>query len=99
MPDRVVRFTEQFFDRLGTLLPEERGAEGRPSITDFLLLGLPAIRDRLATAYERVTMTTADPDVCVYVGVGILIARVAVFVALDVTGSVEAFWIEFDEPS
>ncbi len=99
MPDRVVRFTEQFFAQLEALLPEERGGDGTPSITDFLLLDLPAIRDRLATAYERVTMTTADPDVRAYVGAGILIARVAVFVALDVAGSVEAFWIEFDEPS
>jgi hypothetical protein len=48
VPDRTVRFTEQFFDRLDELLPEQRASDGTPSITDFLLLDLPAIRDRLA---------------------------------------------------
>jgi hypothetical protein len=70
VPDRIVRFTEQFFERLDELLPEQRGAGGTPSITDFLLLDLPAIRDRLAAGYELVTMATADPDVRVYIELG-----------------------------
>jgi hypothetical protein len=41
VPEREVRFTEQFFDRLELLLPSERGADGTPSITDFLLIDLP----------------------------------------------------------
>jgi hypothetical protein len=47
--ERQVRFTEQFFERLDSLLPTERGADGTPSVTDFLLLDLPAVRDRLAS--------------------------------------------------
>ncbi len=96
MAERVVRFTEQFFDRLEAFLPEERGPDGSPSLTDFLLLDLPVIRDRLAADYEGVTMGTDDLDVRVYVGRSILVARVAVYVALDAGNNVEAFWVDID---
>jgi hypothetical protein len=46
--ERSVRFTEGFFDRLEELLPTERGADGTPSITDFLVFEIPGLRDRLA---------------------------------------------------
>ncbi len=92
--ERVVRFTEQFFDRLESFLPEERGADGSPSLTDFLMLDLAVIRDRLATDYESVTLGTDDPDVRVYVGRGILVPHVAVYVALDAGDGVEAFWVD-----
>ncbi|TVR28681.1 MAG: hypothetical protein EA389_00025 [Ilumatobacter sp.] len=96
MPDRIVRFTDQFFDRLDTLLPVERGTDGVPSVTDFLLLDLPAIRDELASNFEDCTLPTDDPDVRVYVGAGVLFRAVAIFVALD-GNSVEAFWVMFDD--
>ncbi len=96
MPERVVRFSEHFFDRLEALFPEERGTDGAPSLSDFLLLDLPVVRDRLATDYEAVTMDTDDPDVRVYIGHGILVPRVAVYVALDDRGNVEAFWVDID---
>lgn len=96
MPERIVRFSDQFFDRLDELLPVERGADGSPSVTDFLMLELPAIRDMLASDFERYTMVTEDPDVRVYVGSGVLFNAVAVFAALD-EDSVEAFWVMFDD--
>ena len=46
--ERQIRFTEQFFDQLDLLLPSERGADGTPSITDFLLIDLPRVRDQPA---------------------------------------------------
>lgn len=95
MPDRQVRFTEQFFDRLETLLPDERDAHGTPSVTDFLLLDLPAVRDRLASDFEHNTLTTDDPDVRVYIGSGILVRRFAIYVALE-ADTVEAFWLTID---
>ncbi len=48
MSDRLVRFTQHFFDRPDELLPSSRGADGSPSATDFLLYDLPRIRDLLA---------------------------------------------------
>ena len=51
--DRQVRFTEEFFERLDVLLPEERGTDGTPSVTDFLVFEVPPIRDRLASRCTR----------------------------------------------
>jgi hypothetical protein len=93
--ERQVRFTEQFFDRIDALLPSERGADGTPSVTDFLLLDLPAVRDRLAADYESNTLATDDPDVRVYVGSGILVTRFAIYTALE-ADIVEAFWLTID---
>jgi hypothetical protein len=44
MPERLVRFRPTFFDDLDSLLPDERGRDGRPSATDFLLYELPRLR-------------------------------------------------------
>jgi len=93
--EREVRFSEAFFDRLDTLLPPERGADGAPSVTDFLLLDLPTVRDDLAEEYEARTLPTDDPDVRVYIGAGVLFRGFAIFVLLH-DGAVEAFWINID---
>lgn len=95
VPERQVRFTEQFFDQLDRLLPGERGADGTPSVTDMLLLDLPRVRDRLAADYEGNTLPTDEPDVRVYVGAGVLVSRFAIFVALE-ADTVEAFWLSID---
>lgn len=92
MSERQVRFTEQFFDRLDVLLPGERGMDGTPSITDFLLLDLPRVRDRLVSDYEGNTLATDEPDVRVYIGAGVLVTRYAIFVAEE-SDAIEAFWI------
>ena len=93
--ERQVRFTEQFFDRLELLFPTERGVDGTPSVTDFLLLELPAVRDRLATDFAGSTLATDDADIRVFIGAGILVSRFAIFAALD-DDVVEAFWIVID---
>jgi hypothetical protein len=95
VPERQVRFTEQFFDRLELLFPTERGVDGTPSVTDFLLLELPAVRDRLATNFAGSTLATDDPDIRVFIGAGILVSRFAIFAVLD-EDIVEAFWIVID---
>ena len=51
MAERAVRFTEEFFDRLSLLLDEERGVDGTPSVTDFIVFELPPLRDRLAADF------------------------------------------------
>lgn len=95
MADREVRFTERFFDRLDLLLPAERGADGSPSVTDFVVFDLPAVRDDLARDFEGRTMLTDDPEVRVYIGTGVLVGAFAVYVVLE--GSVvEAFWLTID---
>ncbi len=66
MPERTIRLTDQFFDRLRSLLPDERGVDGTPSVTDFLVFEVPPIRDRLASDFEGSTLATADPEVRVW---------------------------------
>ena len=94
--DRSVRFTEDFFARLELLLPEERDDDGTPSISDFLVFDVPPIRDKLARHFEAETLPTDDPHVRVYIGGGILVRHIAVFVTSGDDGGVEAFWITID---
>ncbi len=96
MPERIVRFTEQFFNRLDSLLPEERTADGAPSVTDFIVHELPRVRDRLSQDFEGNTAAADQPDVRVYVSSGILVEAIAVYAALDDDGNVEAFWLSIE---
>ena len=93
--ERQVRFTEQFFNRLDWLLPDERGADGTPSVTDFLLLDLPAVRDAIATDFEGRTFETDDPDARAYIGTGVLVGAFAIYAAIE-GDAIEAFWITID---
>jgi hypothetical protein len=95
VPERQVRFTEQFFTRLDWLLPDVRGADGTPSVTDFLLLDLPPVRDDLANNFEGTTFETDDPEVRVYIGTGILVSAFAIYAARE-GETIEAFWITID---
>jgi hypothetical protein len=92
VPDRQVRFSEQFFERLDLLLPDERGPDGTPSVTDFLVFDLPRVRDQLASDLEGNTLPTESPDIRVFVGAGLLVDGYAMYVALD-GNTVEVFWI------
>jgi hypothetical protein len=96
VPDRSVRFTEQFFNRLDSLLSEERSASGEPSVTDFIVHELPRIRDRLAEDFEANTMGTPDPEVRAYMAGGVLFPTVAVYASLDEDGEIHAFWLSLD---
>lgn len=96
MTERQVRFTDQFFDRLDELLPFERDDSGAPSVTDFLVLEAPRLRDRLAADYEGSTMPTEDPDVRVAVATGAIIPFVALYGYLAGDGAVEVLWLSLD---
>ncbi|HNJ98350.1 MAG TPA: hypothetical protein PLV13_09510 [Ilumatobacteraceae bacterium] len=96
MAERHVRFTDQFFDRLDVLLPFERDELGTPSVTDFLVLEAPRLRDRLAADFEGSTMPTGDPEVRVAIGTGTIIPYVALFAYLAQDGAVEVFWLSID---
>jgi hypothetical protein len=95
VPNRTVRFTEQFFDRLYWLLPEQRGADGTPSVTDFLLHDLPQVRDLLAEDFRRYTMQSDTADVRVFLGKGAMVPRYAIYASL-VNEDVEAFWLTIE---
>ena len=96
MTERQVRFTDQFFDRLDLLLPFERDDTGAPSVTDFLVLEAPRLRDRLAADYEGSTMPTDDADVRVAIATGAIIPYVALYAYIAGDGAVEVFWLSLD---
>jgi len=96
-PDRVVRFTEQFFSRLELLLPEERSAEGAPSITDSLVFDLPGVHGKLAHDVYRQTLATGEHDIRVYIGFGAMVSTFAVYVRVSGDGAVEAFWLSLSD--
>ena len=93
--ERRVRFTEEFFEQLDVLLPEERGADGTPSVTDFLVFEVPPIRDRLAADALGTTMPTQNQWVRVSATSGVLISRIAVYVLVAVD-EVEVFDLDLD---
>ncbi len=95
MSRRQVRVDASFFDRLDELLPAQRTTAGTPSATDFLMRELPAIIDRLATAYESSTLPVAgDPEIRVIVAAGILIDYVGVYAVLADDDAVEVIYLE-----
>ena len=57
MAERLVRFSQPFFDRLDQLFPEERSADGAPSAADFLLYVLEqvpaAFLDRVRARHDE----------------------------------------------
>ena len=93
--NRRVHFSDEFFDRLDSLLPEERGADGTPSVTDFLVFEAPRIRDRLAADMLTATMATSLPDVRVYVNTGLMLTGVVAYLRYD-EYAVEVYWLSID---
>lgn len=89
MAERPVRFLPQFFEELDQQLPTERGHDGAPSATDFLLYDLPTIRDALASDFERNTLEVAGAEpIRVLIGSGTLVRAVAVYAFLTPVGVV-----------
>ncbi|MCY7298827.1 MAG: hypothetical protein LH616_06415 [Ilumatobacteraceae bacterium] len=93
--ERRVRFTEEFSERLDVLLPEERGVDGIPSVTDFLVFEVPPVRDRLAADAMGATMPTRNHRFRVGVTSGVLISRIAVY-ALVTEEEVDVFDLDLE---
>lgn len=93
--ERRVRFTEEFFDRLDELLPEERSADGTPSATDFLVFELPSIRDRLAADALDATLMTERSSVRISITSGVLVDRIALYMLVGST-EVVVFYLDLD---
>lgn len=76
MSRRQVRVTAAFFDQLDKQFGTERGPGGEPSVTDFIVMELPAIVERFAERFDEL------PEAVV--GVGSVRALVAPGVLVDV---------------
>ena len=94
---RPVKVDERFLRLLDSQLGSERGPNGEPSSTDFLLVDLPPIAERFATAFEELMTPINDrPDYRAVLKVGTLVPRVLVTGVLESDGTVNLISIRID---
>jgi len=94
---RQVRVAQSFFDRLDDLLPDDRGTDGEPSATDFLLHDIPPIIDALAEDFDGATLAVGEVEgVRVLITAGVLVPMMAVYVALTDDGAAELIYLDLD---
>jgi hypothetical protein len=77
---RTVRVTDAFFAQLDTYFGADRGPNGEPSATDFIVLELPAIVERFATDFDRLAeIVDGVPAGRMLITSGVLVRAIAVF--------------------
>lgn len=78
-PRRRVRVDPGFFDELDEQLGSDRGPDGEPSSTDFLVLDLPTIVERFAEDFDSLALAyPGRPDYRVLIAAGTLVATAVV---------------------
>ena len=94
---REVRVAEAFFGQLDAQLGVERGPNGEPSATDFLVLELPAIVERFASDFGGLPEMVAGVSAGrMFVSSGVLV-RAAVVYGIELPDrAVELIGIEID---
>jgi len=76
---RTVRVDQAFFDDLDRQLGSDRGSNGEPSSTDFIVIDLPTIVDEFAENFDTLPLAYLDrPDYRVLVVGGTLVAAAVV---------------------
>jgi len=77
---RTVRVDPSFFNELDDQLGPERGPDGEPSSTDFLVIDLPTIVEEFAEGFDTLpTAFAGRDDYRVLIATGTLVAA-AVFI-------------------
>lgn len=94
---RTVRVDQAFFDDLDHQLGGDRGPNGEPSSTDFIVIDLPTIVDEFAENFDALPFAYADrPDYRALVVGGALVAASVVVGQLVDDDSVVLLGIELD---
>lgn len=94
---RRVRVAEAFFEQLDDLLPADRGPNGEPSATDFLVIDLPPIVDQIATEFDSLPEVMAGvASARMLINVGRLVRQFVVFAVEAPDGSVDVIGIDLD---
>ena len=94
---RTVRVDQAFFDDLDRQLGSDRGPNGEPSSTDFIVIDLPTVVDEFAENFD--TLAIAYPertDYRVLVVGGTLVAAAVVVGQLVGDDSIVLLGIELD---
>jgi hypothetical protein len=96
-PRRRVRVTDSFFEQLDELIPSDRGANGEPSATDFLVIDLPSIVDSFATGFDALPeVIEGVPSARMLIAVGRLVGRFVVFGLEAADGSIDVIGLDLD---
>ena len=86
---RTVRVDQAFFDDLDRHLGSDRGPNGEPSGTDFIVIDLPTVVDEFAENFDSLPIAYPDrPDYGVLVVGGTLVAASVVVGQLVADGSI-----------
>ncbi|MFT3851601.1 MAG: hypothetical protein QM733_02485 [Ilumatobacteraceae bacterium] len=94
---RVVRVTEGFFEQLDRAFPSERGPNGEPSATDFIVFELPAVVERFATHFDDLPeIVDGVPAGRMLITSGVLVHAIAVFGLATSETSVDLIGITVD---
>jgi len=94
---RVVRVAPAFFDQLDEQLRAERGPNGEPSASDFVVLELPAIVERFASDFDSLPeLIEGTPAARVLIAPGLVVRAFAVYGVSMTDGSVELIGVSLD---
>lgn len=94
---RRVRVAESFFAQLDELLPADRGPNGEASVSDFLVIDLPAIADQVATGLDDLPeIIEGLPSARMLINTGRLVSRFVVYGLEAPDGSVDLIGIDLD---
>lgn len=90
---RVVRVSADFFDQLDRQFRPDRGP------ANLIVVDLPAIVERFATAFEALPEAVEGvPDARVVVGTGQVVRAFVVYGLLLTDGAVELLGVDIDNP-
>ncbi len=94
---RPVKVDDRFFELLDQQLGSERGPNGEPTATDFLLADLPPIAERFSTEFdELIQPIPGRPDYRSALSAGVLVPRILVTGVLDADGGVTLLSVRMD---
>lgn len=92
-----MRASSAFFGDIDRQLGSDRGPNGEPSATDFLVIEVPAIVEKFATDFENLPVAVEGVvEARMALGTGHLVSAFAVYGLLMSDDSVELIGVEVD---
>lgn len=94
---REVRVANVFFAQLDEQLGTERGPNGEPSATDFIVIELPSVVEEFAVAFNELPEALVGvSSVRMFIGTGSLVRAFVVHGIETNTGFVELVGVDID---
>ena len=95
---RTVRVSEFFFEQLDDQLGADRGDDGSPSATEFLVFDLPAIVERFAADYSDLPeIVQGVPGGRMLIASGVLVRYLVVFGLLATDDTIDLVGIHIEQ--